>query len=69
MKQLPAFMAQLRQRDGVSAKALELLILSAARTGEIIGARWEEFDLDRGNVDGPGVANESWRRACCAVVA
>ena len=44
-EQLPAFVEQLRQRDGVSAKALELLILSAARTGEIIGARWEEFNL------------------------
>ena len=29
----------------MSARALEFLILTAARTGEVIGARWSEFDL------------------------
>ena len=43
--EMPSFMARLREKDGVSAKALELLVLTAARTGEVIGARWEEFDL------------------------
>ena len=43
---LPAFMAELRQQDGVAARALEFLILTAARTGEIIGARWSEIDLE-----------------------
>ncbi|MPZ58744.1 MAG: DUF4102 domain-containing protein [Rhizobiales bacterium] len=42
---LPAFMAELRQRDSVSAKALEFTILTAARTGETIGATWDEIDL------------------------
>jgi integrase len=42
---LPAFLANLRQREAVAARALEFLILSAARTGEVIGARWNEIDL------------------------
>lgn len=41
---LPAFMARLRERDGLSRKALEFTILTAARTGETIGASWDEFD-------------------------
>jgi integrase len=36
--ELPAFMAKLRIQGGVSARALEFLILTAARTGEVIGA-------------------------------
>jgi integrase len=43
--ELPAFMPELRQQQGVAARALELAILCAARTAEVIGARWEEFDL------------------------
>jgi integrase len=42
---LPDFLASLRQRDAVAARALEFLILTAARTGEVIGARWSEIDL------------------------
>lgn len=42
---LPAFMERLRERDGISARALEFTILSAARTGEVIGAQWGEIDL------------------------
>lgn len=45
---LPAFVADLRLRDELSARALELTVLTAARTGEIIGARWSEFDIDTG---------------------
>jgi integrase len=44
--ELPAFMAELRERDSISARALEFLILTAARTGEVIGAPWDEIDLD-----------------------
>jgi integrase len=40
-----AFMTELRVREGVAAKALEFLILTAARTGEVIGAKWSEIDL------------------------
>jgi integrase len=43
--ELPAFLTELRQREGISAKALEFLILTAARTGEVMGARWSEIDL------------------------
>src|SRR6185437_15456853 len=43
---LPAFMDKLEARDGVSARALEFTILTAARTAETIGARWSEIDLD-----------------------
>jgi integrase len=41
----PAFMGDLRGRNYVSARALELCILTCTRTSETIGARWEEFDL------------------------
>ncbi|RWQ57817.1 site-specific integrase [Mesorhizobium sp.] len=44
--EVPAFMAALAERDGVSAQALEFTILTAARTGEVIGATWDEIDLD-----------------------
>jgi integrase len=42
---LPAFMASLRARDGTNERALEFTILTAARTGEVLGARWAEIDL------------------------
>jgi integrase len=40
-----AFMAELRKRSGSVALALEFTILTAARTGEALGARWNEIDL------------------------
>src|SRR5262249_22805187 len=43
--ELPAFMSALRDREGVASRALEFTILTAARVGEVIGARWNEFDL------------------------
>ena len=45
-KEIGGFMADLRERDSISARALEFAILAAARTGEVIGARWDEIDLD-----------------------
>ncbi len=39
------FMARLREQDGIGARALELAILTAARSGEVRGAKWSEFDL------------------------
>ena len=39
-------MAVLRTRPATAARALELTILTAARSGEALGARWREFDLD-----------------------
>lgn len=46
--EMPAFVAELRKRDGLAALALEFLMLTAARTGELLGASWDEFDLDNG---------------------
>ena len=45
--ELPAFMSDLQGRQATAALALEFTILTAARSGEVLGARWEEFDLDR----------------------
>jgi integrase len=42
---LAEFLVALRKQEGVAARALEFLILTAARTGEVIGARWKEIDL------------------------
>jgi len=42
-RQLPEFMKQLREQDGLSALALEFLILNANRTGEVLFAKWEEI--------------------------
>ncbi len=44
-RKLPAFMAKLRKQEGVAALALDFTILTAARTGEVIQARWDEVDL------------------------
>jgi integrase len=41
---VPAFMAELGQIDTVAAASLRFLVLCAARTGEVIGARWNEVD-------------------------
>jgi integrase len=43
---VPEFVARLREREALAALALEFLILTAARTGEVIGARWNEIDLE-----------------------
>jgi integrase len=43
--ELPTFMADLRDREALAARALEFAILTAARTGEVIGATWAEVDL------------------------
>jgi integrase len=40
--------AALRGRDGMAARALEIIALTACRSGEVRGATWDELDLDRG---------------------
>ena len=45
-RELPAFMVELRRQDGIAARAVEFVILTAARTGEALGSTWAEFDLD-----------------------
>ena len=44
-EEVPAFIASLRERDALAAVALELCILTAARSGELLGMRWDEIDL------------------------
>ncbi|MGB6448806.1 MAG: integrase arm-type DNA-binding domain-containing protein, partial [Xanthobacteraceae bacterium] len=41
---LPEFMTALSEREGVAARAVEFTILTASRTGETIGATWDEID-------------------------
>ena len=44
-QELPAFMAELRGRRGLSPLAMEFTILTAARTGEVTGMTWSEIDF------------------------
>lgn len=44
---VPDFMADLRGRSAVAALALEFTILTAARSGEVLGAQWDEIDLEK----------------------
>jgi integrase len=44
---VPTFLAGLQSRRATAALALEFAILTAARSGEVLGARWDEFDLER----------------------
>jgi integrase len=46
--QIGKFVEALRHQKGIAPLALELLILTASRTNEVIGARWSEFDLTHG---------------------
>ncbi len=45
--EVAGFVADLRGREALAALALELCILTAARSGEILGMRWDEVDLDK----------------------
>ena len=44
-EQVAEFIQHLRQKKGISPKALEFAILTACRSGEIFGARWQEIDF------------------------
>ncbi len=46
---IPGFLGKLREVESIPALALEFTILTAARLGEVLGATWDEFDLE-GNV-------------------
>lgn len=43
---VPQFFSDLKRQEGLAARALELLIQTAARTSEVLHAKWCEFDLD-----------------------
>jgi integrase len=45
--EVPTFMCGLQGRQATAASALEFAVLTAGRSGEVLGARWGEFDLDR----------------------
>ncbi len=47
-KEVPTFMKAVAAQPGVAAKLMAFTILTAARTGEALGARWSEIDLDAG---------------------
>ena len=47
-QEMPKFMAELSKRDGVSPRALMFAILTAARSGEVRGMRWNEISLTSG---------------------
>jgi integrase len=44
--EVPAFVGKLREAESIPALALEFLILTAARSGEVLGARWDEINMD-----------------------
>lgn len=46
-EEVATFMSQLREREAIAALALEFCILTAARSGEVLGAQWAEFDIGK----------------------
>jgi len=60
--ELPGFLALLRERPAVAARALELAILTAARSGEVLNAEWTEIDLDAGVWTIPAVRMKAGRQ-------
>lgn len=54
-RQAGNFMAELREQTSMGARALEFVIFTAARSGEVRGATWAEFDLDAGHWTIPAV--------------
>lgn len=45
--EIGAFMAEVRQRPAMSARALEFVVLTAARSGEVLAATWDEINLEK----------------------
>lgn len=46
VEEVGSFMQALRKREGIAARALEMLVLTAARSGEVRGMLWDEIDFD-----------------------
>ena len=59
--ELPAFMAELRKEPAIAARALEFTIMAAARSGEVLNARWEEIDLANATWTVPGTRMKEGR--------
>jgi integrase len=53
-RDMPAFWPRLQAADGMGARALEFAILTAGRTGEVLGALWSEIDMDAATWTIPG---------------
>ena len=53
-QEMGAFMAELRAQEGVAARALEFVVLTSARTSEVLGARWDEINLTEATWTIPG---------------
>lgn len=47
-EEIAEFLKSLRAQEGIAPRALEFAILTAARTGEVIGAKWQEVDMKKG---------------------
>ncbi|PSC03855.1 integrase [Alsobacter soli] len=60
--EVPAFVARLREAGSVSALALEFTILTAARSGEVLGAEWSEIDMEKSLWSVPAGRMKSGRR-------
>jgi hypothetical protein len=61
-------MTKVRSDTGVTARALEFICLTAARSGEAVATRWDEIDLDARSVDGAGVEDEGRQGTPRAIV-
>jgi integrase len=59
--ELPTFIAGIQAQEGIGAVALQFVILTAARTGEAINAKWNEVDFDKAIWSVPGVRMKSGR--------
>jgi integrase len=59
--EVPAFLKELRSREGMAALALEFVILTAARTNEVLGARWDEIERVDGTWTVPASRTKSGR--------
>jgi integrase len=59
--QVPSFFARLRAAEGVAALGLAFQVLTAARTGEVIGAKWDEIDLQGALWTVPGLRMKAAR--------
>ena len=66
--ELPAFLTNLREQEGIAARALEFTILTAGRTSEVIGARRSEFNRREKLWTIPARTHESGQGASRAVV-
>jgi integrase len=60
-REVASFMLAQRERDTIAARALEMIVLTAARAGELLGMTWDEVDLDQRLWTIPGSRMKSGR--------